>query len=115
VSNGTLRAGAFVLSRGEFTLDYLPKEGWAVEHGDDYIVAVDTRLDHELVLEGRVYDLIRAVQRLRQDAGLEITDRIVLTIADSDRDLLVHEDWIKDETLATSTEVGETLAVRKAE
>jgi isoleucyl-tRNA synthetase len=115
VSNGTLRAGAFVLSRGEFTLDYLPKEGWAVEHGDDYIVAVDTRLDDELVLEGRVYDLIRSAQRLRQEEGLEITDRIVLTIPEPDRDLLVHEDWIKAETLALSIEVGEKLAVRKAE
>jgi isoleucyl-tRNA synthetase len=115
VSNGTLRAGAFVLGKGEFTLDYAPREGWAVEHEDEYVVAVDTRLDDELVLEGRVYDLIRAVQRLRQEAGLEITDRVVLTITEADRDLLVHEDWIKRETLATTIEIGDTLAVRKAE
>jgi isoleucyl-tRNA synthetase len=113
VSNGTLRAGAFVLSRGEFTLDYLPREGWAVEHADDYVVAVDTRLDEELVLEGRVYDLIRQVQRLRVDEGLEITDRIALTLTEAERDLLVHEDWIKGETLATSVELGDALAVRK--
>jgi isoleucyl-tRNA synthetase len=115
VSNGTLRAGGFVLNRGEFTLDYTPREGWAVEHGDDYVVAVDTRLDDELVLEGRVYDLIRQVQRLRVDTGLEITDRIVLTIPEADRDLLAYEDWIKNETLATSIEIGDSLAVRKAE
>jgi isoleucyl-tRNA synthetase len=115
VSNGTLRAGAFVLGRGEFTLEYSPRDGWAVEHGDDYVVAVDTRLDDELRLEGRVYDLIHTVQRLRREAGLEITDRIVLTVTDAERDLLVHEDWIKGETLATSVEVGDTLAVRKDE
>jgi isoleucyl-tRNA synthetase len=115
VSNGTLRAGAFVLGRGEFTLDYSPRDGWAVEHGDDYVVAVDTRLDDDLRLEGRVYDLIHTVQRLRRDAGLEITDRIVLTVTDAERDLLAHEDWIKGETLATSVEVGDTLAVRKKE
>jgi isoleucyl-tRNA synthetase len=115
VSNGTLRASGFVLNRGEFTLDYTPREGWAVEHGDDFVVAVDTRLDDELVLEGRVYDLIRRVQRLRVDAGLQITDRIALSIPDADRDLLVHEAWIKNETLATSIEVGDSLAVRKAE
>jgi isoleucyl-tRNA synthetase len=114
VSNGTLRAGAFVLGKGEFTLDYAPREGWAVEHHDEYVVAVDTRLDDDLLLEGRVYDLIREVQRMRKDEGLEITDRIVLTIPDSDRDLLVHEDWIKSETLATEIEVGDRLAVRKA-
>jgi isoleucyl-tRNA synthetase len=113
VSNGTLRAGGFVLNRGEFTLEYTAREGWAVEHGDEYVVAVDTRLDDELVLEGRVYDLIRQVQRLRADSGLEITDRIVLTIPETERDLLVYEDWIKNETLATSIEVGDSLAVRK--
>jgi isoleucyl-tRNA synthetase len=115
VSNGTLRAGAFVLGRGEFTLEYSPREGWAVEHGDDYVVAVDTRLDDELRLEGRVFDLIHKVQRLRRDAGLEITDRIVLTVTDAERDLLVYESWIKGETLANSIEVGDSLAVRKQE
>ena len=79
------------------------------------MVAVDTRLDDELVLEGRVYDLIRQVQRLRVDSGLEITDRIVLTVPEADRDLLVHEEWIKNETLAMSVEVGDSLAVRKAQ
>jgi isoleucyl-tRNA synthetase len=115
VSNGTLRAGGFVLGRGEFTLEYSPRDGWAVEHGDDYVVAVDTRLDDELRLEGRVFDLIHTVQRLRRDAGLEITDRIVLTVTEAERDLLVYEDWIKRETLATSIEVGDSLAVRKEE
>jgi isoleucyl-tRNA synthetase len=115
VSNGTLRAGGFVLGKGEFTLDYSAREGWAVEHGDDYVVGVDTRLDDELRVEGRVYDLIHAVQGLRREAGLEISDRIVLTVAEEHRDLLEHEDWIKGETLATQVDVGEGLAVRKNE
>ena len=115
VSNGTLRAGGFVLGRGEFSLEYAPRDGWAVEHADDYVVAVDTRLDDELRLEGRVYDLIHTVQRLRREAGLEITDRIALTVPESERDLLAHEDWIKGETLATVIEVGDALGVRKNE
>jgi isoleucyl-tRNA synthetase len=115
LSNGTLRAGAFVLGRGEFTLAYTPREGWAVEHEDEYVVAVDTRLDDELVLEGRVYDFIHAVQRLRREAGLAITDRIVLSLPESERELLAHEDWIKSETLATAIERGSQLSVRKDE
>jgi isoleucyl-tRNA synthetase len=113
VSNGALRAGAFVLGRGEFTLDYSAREGWAVEHGDDYVVAVDIRVDDELRLEGRVYDLIHKVQGLRREAGLEISDRIILTVTDAERDLLAQEEWIKGETLATRIEVGDELAVRK--
>ena len=114
VTNGTLRAGAYILSKGEFMLEYAPREGWEVKHEDDYVVGVDTRLDDELVTEGRVYDLIHSVQRLRRDAGLEVTDRIVLTIPKVDEDLLEHRDWIASETLAEDVEVGDELAVRKA-
>jgi isoleucyl-tRNA synthetase len=115
VTDGGLRAGAFVLGPGEFTLDYAPREGWAVSHESDYVVAVDTRLDDALTLEGRVLDLIHAVQRKRKEAGLEIIDRIRLTVAEADQDLLAHEDWIKAETLATEIEVGPELAVEKHE
>jgi len=115
VTDGGLRAGAFVLGPGEFTLDYAPREGWAVSHESDYVVAVDTRLDDALTLEGRVLDLIHAVQRKRKEAGLEITDRIRLTIPEADQDLLAHEEWIKTETLATEIEVGSELAVARRE
>jgi isoleucyl-tRNA synthetase len=114
VTNGTLRAGAYILSKGEFVLEYAAREGWEVKHEDEYVVGVDTRLDEELVTEGRVYDLIHSVQRLRRDAGLEVTDRIVLTIAKDDEGLLRHRDWIAGETLAEDVQVGDELAVRKA-
>jgi isoleucyl-tRNA synthetase len=115
LTDGTLRAGGFVLGRGEFTLDYAPRDGWAVEHEDEYVVAVDTRLDEELILEGRVYDFIHTVQRLRREAGFQVTDRIVLTVPERERELLTHEDWIKSETLATAIEHGDEVSVRKDE
>jgi isoleucyl-tRNA synthetase len=93
-------------------LDYAPREGWEVKHEDEYVVGIDTRVDDELATEGRVYDLIHSVQRLRRDAGLEVTDRIALTIAKKDEDLLEHRDWIAAETLAESVEAGDELAVR---
>jgi isoleucyl-tRNA synthetase len=114
VTNGTLRADAYILSRGEFMLEYAPREGWEVKHEDEYVVGLDTRLDDELVTEGRVYDLIHAVQRLRRDAGFEVTDRIVLTIPAAEEALLEHRDWIAGETLAEDVQVGDELAVRKA-
>jgi isoleucyl-tRNA synthetase len=114
VQNGSLQAGAFVLAPGEFTLEYSPREGWAVAHETDYVVAVDTRLDEELELEGRVLDLIHMIQRLRKEAGLEITDRVVVTVPANAEGLLAHEEWIKAETLATRIQLGEGLAVAKA-
>jgi hypothetical protein len=38
---------------------------------------------------------------MRKDAGLELTDRIRLTLPAVDADLLEHADWIKEEVLAT--------------
>src|SRR6187551_562080 len=115
VTNGTLRAGGYILSKGEFMLEYVPREGWEIKHEDEYLVGVFTRLDDELVMEGRVYDLIHAVQRLRRDAGLEVTDRIVLSIPNEDEALLAHRDWIAGETLAEDVQIGAELAVRKVE
>ena len=39
---------------------------------------------------------------MRKKAGLELTDRIRLTIPEVDADLLEHSDWIARETLAVS-------------
>jgi isoleucyl-tRNA synthetase len=114
LQNGTLRAGGFVLAPGEFAVEYTPREGWAVAHEADYIVAVDTRLDDELELEGLVLDLIHTIQRLRKEAGLEVTDRVVVTLPATLERVLVHEEWIKTETLATRIELGEGLSVAKA-
>ncbi len=69
-------------------------------HSGGITVALDTRLDPELELEGRVLDLIHHVNTLRKQEGYELTDRIVLTLPESHADVLAHEDWIKRETLA---------------
>jgi isoleucyl-tRNA synthetase len=86
--------------------------GWAIAHDATLSVAVDTEINPELELRGRVYELIHTVNTMRKDAGLELTDRIVLTLPDGD--VLRHENWIKAETLATRVERGEALAIAKA-
>jgi len=37
---------------------------------------------------------------MRRAAGIELTDRIVLTLPEGDADLLAHRDWIAREILA---------------
>ena len=94
-------------------IGYAVFSGWAIANDLALSVALDTDVDSELELRGRVYELIHTVNTMRKDAGLELTDRIVLTLPDSD-DLLRHEDWIKAETLATRIELGEALTIVKA-
>ena len=77
---------------------------------------LDPHLDPELELEGRVLDLTHAVNVLRKERGLDVTDRIVLTIPAADTDLLAeHAEQIKGETLAVRVEAdGGSLEIAKA-
>ena len=61
----------------------------------------------ELVLEGEAYELIHLVNSLRKERGLELTDRIALTVPDAQRELVdQHGDWVAREVLATQLRVG---------
>jgi len=94
---------------------------WHLELSDHVSVAVgtinvtlDTTLDPELELEGRVLDLIHRINMMRKQEGYELTDRIVVTLPDSDADVLRHEEWIKQETLAVRIETDSVEAPRIA-
>jgi isoleucyl-tRNA synthetase len=112
---GGFRAAGHELARDEVLVEREGKEGWAVAASDGVTVALDLSLDDELVRAGRVYDLIHTVNTMRKEAGLELTDRISLTLPAADSDLLEHEDWIARETLATSVAAsGDELALAKS-
>jgi isoleucyl-tRNA synthetase len=113
--NGGFRAGGHDLGPEEVLVERQGKKGWAVAAADGVTVALDARLDDGLRLLGRVYNLIHKVNSLRKERGLELTDRIELTIPESDAELLEHSEWIARETLAVSVEArGSELALEKA-
>jgi isoleucyl-tRNA synthetase len=112
---GGFEAAGHELSSDEVLVERRGKEGFAVATADGVTVALDVRLDDELALRGRVYDLVHEVNSLRKAMGLELTDRIRLTIPGRDDALLEHRDWIARETLATSVEAsGDELRIEKA-
>jgi isoleucyl-tRNA synthetase len=110
---GRVRVEGHELEREEVFVEREAPEGWALVEDGSFAVALDVRLDPELELEGRVYDLVHAVNAMRKEQGLELTDRIVLTLPDGD-DLERFLEWVKSETLAVEIEPGPELAVRKA-
>ena len=63
--------------------------------------------------EGRARELIHRLNAMRKDAGLELTDRIVVTLGPEESDLLEYEDWIKEETLAVEVRSGDDLRIEK--
>jgi len=80
------------------------KEGFAIWEDKGYYVALDTKLTEDLIFEGNVRDLIRHVQNLRKDVGLEIEDHIKLEIDCTDENIInainSYMDYLKQETLA---------------
>ncbi len=104
-----------VLTPADVLQERLPvAEGWVMAADGDLSVELDPALDDDLELRGRVFDLVHAVNVMRKEADLDLTDRIVLTVPEADGDLLAHEEHIKQETLSTRVELGETLAIEKA-
>jgi isoleucyl-tRNA synthetase len=111
--DGVVEVEGRELAPEEVFVERAAPDGWALAEEGPLTVALDARLDPELDLEGRVYDLVHAVNTMRKEQGLALTDRIVLTLPDGD-DLDRFLDWVKSETLAVEIEHGSELAVRKA-
>ena len=88
------------LVRNHVLVERTEKEGWAVVSDAGVTIALDTTLDDELRLEARVYDAIHRVNIQRKNMGLDISDRIHLSLPAAEANLLQHRDWIMAETLA---------------
>jgi isoleucyl-tRNA synthetase len=91
------------LTADDLLVSMKPLEGYQVEREGSHAVALELEVDEDLLIEGWAREIVRAVQRTRQDAGLEVTDRIALTL-DGDDSLVAaaraHERYIAGETLA---------------
>jgi len=105
LDGGRFEAAGHVLEPAEVLVERLEKPGWAVASDEGVTVALDTTLDDELVRRGRVYEVVHLVNTMRKEAGLELTDRIKLSLPAADEDLLTYRDWIAAETLAVSLDL----------
>ena len=81
--DGTVTAGGQTLQGGEFELALNPVEKTtaAALRTNDALVALDTAVSPELAAEGVARDVVRLIQAERKNQDLDVTDRIVLTIA----------------------------------
>ena len=116
LGEGRFRVAGHELGPDEVLVERAGKDGWAVAADAGVTVALEIEVDEGLAREGRVYELIHRVNSMRKEAGLELTDRITLTLPASDEDLLSHADWIARETLAVNVQASgaEAPAIAKA-
>jgi isoleucyl-tRNA synthetase len=113
LSDGHIEVGGFTLEPGEYELRTRARDGFSVLDGDGFALALDTEITPELELEGAARDLIRAINLMRQESGLEVSDRIVL-IHPPGGVWDTHGDWIAEETLTVERRPGSELALERA-
>ncbi|HEY6698526.1 MAG TPA: DUF5915 domain-containing protein, partial [Acidimicrobiales bacterium] len=80
-------------------------EDFALAEDGGWAVALDLELDDELRREGLARELVRSLNDLRKDIGLDIADRVTLTVrADDDvwAALDAHRDYVMNEVLAVA-------------
>jgi isoleucyl-tRNA synthetase len=114
LGDGRFRVAGHELGSDEVLVERLGRAGAAVVGADGVTVELDTALDDELVLEGRARDLIRQVNTMRKERGLELTDRIVLTLPTELEPLLRFEERIKNEVLAVEIRFDGDLGFERA-
>ena len=88
--------------------------GWLVSNEGNLTVALEVELNDELVKEGTARELINRIQNLRKDSGLEITDRIKVTIAPDENinsAIEAYSDYIKGQVLADEIVIAENDGV----
>ena len=93
------------LGADDLLISMKPLEGYQVEREGSHGVALELEINVELQVEGWAREIVHAVQVARRDAGLDVSDRIALTLS-GDEDLVgaarAYQDYIAGETLATS-------------
>jgi isoleucyl-tRNA synthetase len=91
------------LAAEDLVISMRPLEGYQLEREGSHAVALETAIDDVLRVEGWAREIVHTVQAVRRDAGLDVSDRIVLTL-DGDSGLLeaarTHQEYIAGETLA---------------
>jgi isoleucyl-tRNA synthetase len=88
--------------------------GWLVANEGNLTVALEVELTEELKQEGMAREIINRVQNIRKDSGLEITDRIQITIAPHEevkKAVVGYGDYIKTQVLADNIIIAENEGV----
>ncbi|MFW5815046.1 MAG: DUF5915 domain-containing protein, partial [Spirochaetota bacterium] len=93
------------LTQDDVIIQRTERENLRVLNEGSLTVALDPEITEELRQEGIVRDLIRQIQNLRKESGLEVSDRIRLRISGPEelREAVENnEEYLMGETLALS-------------
>ena len=77
-------------------------EGWLVANEGSLTVALDVTISEDLRKEGVARELVNRIQNARKDTGLEVTDKIKLTVLNFEnlhQSISENREYIMSETL----------------
>jgi len=106
----------YELTRDDVEISAQDMPGWSVTSEGSLTVALDITVTPELRLEGVARELVRSIQQMRKDTGLEITDRIMVTIPQNDENeacVKTFGNYIATQVLADKLSMGDELKVVK--
>lgn len=81
-----------------------------VKEASGYFAAIDPAVSPELRMEGLAREVVSRVQRMRKEAGLVVSDRILLFVsgtAELENAVRTHQSRIADEVLARDITIGD--------
>ncbi|MCL4505400.1 MAG: class I tRNA ligase family protein [Chloroflexi bacterium] len=108
---------AVTLAPEDILVQAMPREGLIVAGEEGIVVALDTKLTEKLEYEGLAREVVRHLNDLRKEAGLELTDRIMTEYSASaklEAAFSVFSDYIRTETLSVRLEKSEFPAGKAA-
>ncbi len=101
---GTFKFEDFEFTRDDIQIRRTERPGYAMKSDGHITVALDIELTPELEAEGMAREVVHHIQNLRKQEGLEITDRIAVSLqtesASLRRAVEIYLDYISRETLA---------------
>jgi len=107
--NGEIEGTAIALDLNDFEILAQDIPGWLVSTEGNITVALDITITEELKAEGIARELVNRVQNLRKDSGLEVTDKIRLTVecaTEIQSAIAQNEGYVCNEVLATEITFG---------
>jgi isoleucyl-tRNA synthetase len=113
-----LGGGSVELGPEEIEIQRWEKENLKVINDGSLTVALDPELTEGLIDEGLVRDMIRGIQNVRKEMGLEVTDRIELAVYGSEtlqRAVERFQEHLMSETLSVSWTWKNALESREIE
>ncbi len=106
----SIGSASISLEADDVLIETASAEGYACAEDGGYLTELDAHLTDELINEGLAREVVRSIQDARKQAGLEVSDRIVLGVSGSEgieKALAAHRDYIMTETLATDWQTSQ--------